>query len=126
MSDHDADPDVELASDCLTQTLHGPLPLATSIRLAEAVLRLQERPLEVWEARWRVEQAKRRKAEAEVERMRTFEGLAALRGLLLECSSHVYRQRFHGKHEQDRSEAEALWAKLVEVSENWGENKIAR
>jgi len=34
------DPDVELAHDCVTQTLHGPLPLHTSMRLAEAVLRL--------------------------------------------------------------------------------------
>lgn len=37
-------PDVEaarqLAHDCVTMTLHGPLPLATSMRLAEHVLAL--------------------------------------------------------------------------------------
>lgn len=36
------DPDVQLAHDCLTETLHGPLPIATSMRLAETVLRLEK------------------------------------------------------------------------------------
>lgn len=49
-----------------------------------------------------------------------------LRALLRECSYDVYRQRFHGKHEQDRADAEALWIKLVEVSADWGKERILR
>lgn len=43
------DDDVQLARDVLSETLHGPVPIATVARLAEAVLRLdaerQWRPL---------------------------------------------------------------------------------
>lgn len=48
----------------------------------------------------------------------------ALRKLLRECAACVYRQRKHGKHDQDRIDAEALWARLVELSEGWGEERI--
>ena len=38
---------------------------------------------------------------------------------ILECireaMPHVYRQQGHGKHEQDRADAEAWWAKWMEV-----------
>lgn len=37
-----ADPDVKLARDVLTETLHGPVPMRTVARLAEAVIRLHE------------------------------------------------------------------------------------
>tara|TARA_R110002110_G_scaffold210167_1_gene422602 strand:+ start:268 stop:498 length:231 start_codon:yes stop_codon:yes gene_type:complete len=30
---------------------------------------------------------------------------------ILEAMPHVYRQQGHGKHEQDRADAEAWWAK---------------
>lgn len=33
---------IQLARDCLTQTLHGPLPVKTSMKLAESVLRVAE------------------------------------------------------------------------------------
>jgi len=36
------DPDVKLARDVLTETLHGPVPMRTVARLAEAVTRLHE------------------------------------------------------------------------------------
>lgn len=34
--------DVQLARDVLTETLHGPVPMATVARLAQAVLRLDD------------------------------------------------------------------------------------
>ena len=34
---------------------------------------------------------------------------------ILEAMPHVYRQQGHGKHEQDRADAEAWWAKWKKV-----------
>jgi hypothetical protein len=34
---------------------------------------------------------------------------------ILEAMPHVYRQQGHGKHEQDRADAEAWWAKWKEI-----------
>ena len=34
---------------------------------------------------------------------------------IFEAMPHVYRQQGHGKHEQDRADAEAWWAKWREI-----------
>lgn len=38
--------------------------------------------------------------------------LVELYELLRRCIPHVYRQRYHGRHTQDRKDAEALWVDL--------------
>lgn len=52
----DLNDDVKLARDVLSATLHGPVPMATVARLAEAVIRLngerQWRPLTADPASW--------------------------------------------------------------------------
>lgn len=57
--------DVQLARDVLTETLHGPVPMATVARLAQAVLRLDaERDIPC------AHRLEEERLEAEVERLR--------------------------------------------------------
>lgn len=39
-----------------------------------------------------------------------------------EAMPHVYRQQGHGKHEQDRADAEAWWAKWKSVRKQCSES----
>jgi hypothetical protein len=43
--------------------------------------------------------------------------LAELQEAIREARAHVYRQRYYGKHEQDRIDAEEWWAKYSGILE---------
>jgi len=40
---------------------------------------------------------------------------ALLLSLLKRASAHVYRQQFHGRHDQDREDAKELWTELKQL-----------
>ena len=103
MADHKHKETRQLAHDCVTMTLHGPLPMETVAKLCQGVMDLYDENEDL-----------RNTSMMDVIKLgQVTENSLLLAEALKEARPHVVRQE-HGRHEQDRADSKEWQAK-------WGE-----